>query len=243
MCNFSNIGVCLLHINVRPASSNLHEEQNVPILSTFRSSYFGTPLERTVFALLENLTSRKPFLDVVVTGHSFGAAMSSIAALRYASSNSHVRVSCIAFGMPRVGGEGWRRAVHSVPNLRVCRVENGTDPYVSLPAGSEWVHVGHAIQIANGGGGGDGDVAFRARKFDRDRSSSTALLSLSNANNLLGKVVGSVVPTGSSSQGKADHEIRSYCQKLTTSGDCWFEDFSELKGKGIRANEEDRMLA
>ena len=60
-----------------------------------------------------------------------------------------MRVSCHVFGSPRVGGEEWRQAVHSVPNLRIYRAENGSDPYVMLPNGNEWVHCGHAIQICD----------------------------------------------------------------------------------------------
>mmetsp|Transcript_26087 Transcript_26087/g.54438 ORF Transcript_26087/g.54438 Transcript_26087/m.54438 type:complete len:761 (+) Transcript_26087:109-2391(+) len=226
----------------KEATSILHEEHPVPVLASFRTTYFGTPIERTVFALLANLGARKPFFDVAMTGHSYGAAMATIAALRYSLSNSQMRVSCHVFGSPRVGGEEWRQMVHSVSNLRVYRVENGVDPFVLLPAGNEWIHCGHAIQIL----GDDCDVAeFKARRFDRDRDSSGGVSS--NNTNLLGYVqakVGSIAyPQGSSSQGRVDHEIQSYDEKLTGSGDEWFSDFCEMKGDGIRANNERRMLA
>jgi len=218
----------------KQASSILHKEQPVPVLKTFQSAYFGTPLEKTVFALLANLATRKPFFDVVMTGHSFGAAMATIASLRYASLNSQMRVSCHVFGSLRIGGEEWRQRVHSVPNLRIYRVENGADPYVSLPSGNEWIQCGHAIRISD-------DAAFEARRFDRDRPSSAGgVLS----NNMLGFVQAKVgMAQGSSSQGKVDHEIASYGEKLTSSGDSWFTDFCEMKGSGIRANNERRMLA
>ena len=104
---------------ITTASSLLHEEQQVRTLSTFREAYFGTSMEETVFALLGNLATRKPFFDVVMTGHSFGAAMATIGAVRYALKHPMIRVSCHVFGSPRVGGEDFRQLVHSVPNLKV----------------------------------------------------------------------------------------------------------------------------
>ena len=223
------------------ASSILHKEQNVPILTAFRSVYFGTPLEKTVFALLDNLATRKPFFDVVMTGHSFGAAMANIASLRYASANSQMRVSCHIFGAPRIGGEEWRQLVHSVPNLRVYRVENGNDPYVMLPSGNEWLQCGHAIQICDNMAGKEVSIEIKARRFDRESPNA------SNNTKLLGYVQSMVIPKNlaqGSAQGKIDHEIQSYVEKMAHSGEKWFTDFCEMKGKGVSgANNERRMLA
>ncbi len=216
------------------------------VLDTFQSAYFGTPLEKVVFALLSNLTTRKPFFDVVMTGHSFGAAMATIASFRYASSKPQMRVSCHVFSSPRIGGEDWRQLVHSVPNLRIYRAENGTDPYVSLPSGIEWVHCGHAIQIHDlcGGSSNIGEIEFKARRFDRDTSTPI------NASNLLVYVQSMVMPknttngVSASQQGKMDHEIQSYVDKLNRSGEHWFKDFCEWEGKGVSGdNEEMRKLA
>ncbi|KAL7538860.1 hypothetical protein ACHAXR_011421 [Thalassiosira sp. AJA248-18] len=221
----------------KPASSTLHEEQKVPILTTFRSAYFGTALEKTVFALLANLATHKPFFDVVMTGHSFGAAMATIASLRYASSNPQMRVSCNVFASPRIGGDEWRQLVHSVPNLRVFRVENGSNLSVSYsPSGNERIHCGHVIQICDCVQYSTGKVGseFKARRFDRDRSPGIFVQA---------KIIPMNLARGSS-QSKVDHEIQSYVDKLTNSGDKWFSDFCELKGKGVSgANNERRTLA
>ncbi|KAL3757486.1 hypothetical protein ACHAWU_000883 [Discostella pseudostelligera] len=228
------------------SSCLLHEEDHkVQVLDTFRGAYFGTPLEKAVFALLSNLTTRKPFFDVVMTGHSFGAAMATIASFRYASSKPQMRVSCHVFSSPRIGGEAWRQLVHSVPNLRVYRAENGSDPYVLMPSGNEWVHCGHAVQIhdLSGGSSNSTEIEIKARRFDRDTATSTN-------SNLLGYVQSMVIPktitngVSSSQQGKMDHEMQSYVEKLTRSGEQWFTDFCEWKGKGLSgANDEMRRLA
>jgi hypothetical protein len=212
----------------------------VQVVDTFRSAYFGTPLEKTVFALLANLEMRKPFFDVAMTGHSFGAAMATIASFRYASSKPQMRVSCHVFGSPRVGGEGWRQMVHSVPNLRLYRLVNGSDPYVLLPHGSEWVHCGHAIHISDVMTcRGKVGVTIKARRFDRDRSYTA------NANNLLGFVQSMVIPKNliqGSSQGKINHEIQSYVEKLKRTGNHWFDDFCELKGKGVSGTDDEMRI-
>lgn len=68
---------------------------------------------------MEDLTTENPFFDVVFTGHSFGAGLATIGAMRYAVLQPMIRVSCNAFGSPRVGGTEFRSLVHSLPNLKV----------------------------------------------------------------------------------------------------------------------------
>ena len=230
---FEKVGQCPL---------NETEKQNVYVLDTFRSTYFGTPLEKTLFALLTNLEMRKPFFDITIIGHSFGATMATIASYRLATSKPQMRVSCFVYGSPRVGGEEWRQAVHSVPNLRLYRVENGSDPFVQLPHGSEWSHCGHAIQISdlmncNGKVG----VTITARRFDISSSVSTTA-----TNTILGFATSKVLGSASREAGKIDHEIQAYVEKLTRTGSHWFTDFCELlDNKGVMndTNDERRELS
>lgn len=237
-------------------SSLLNEEHQVRVLSAFRDAYFGTPMEEAVFALLTNLTTRKPFFDVVMTGHSFGAALATIGAMRYATSQPMMRVSCHLFGCPRIGGEDWRQLVHSLANLKVFRAENANDSYVLLPGGSEWVQVGHAISIVDttitssseGNGGtttasnGSSNVRFMARRFDRDRMTSNNgmfdLIKCPKVNLPRGMTQGLTTQ-------KVDHEMKSYVNKLTQSGDRWFTEFSGMNGNGVIsfADNERRLLA
>lgn len=216
------------------ASSLLHEEQPVRVHSTFRDAYFSTTMEETVFALLENLATRKPFFDVVMTGHSFGAAMATIGAMRYAVNQPMIRVSCHVFGAPRIGGEEWRQMAHSVPNLKIFRAENGSDPFIMLPSGSEWLHVGHAISF---GESTESGVEFSSRKFDRDRIASTTMFRVPKVN----------LPVNSllqSNHGKHSNGIKHYVEKLSSSGDKWFFEFSGLKGKGVNGTDnETRTIA
>jgi len=128
--------------------SILHPDQPAPVNPIFRDSYFTNKLEEQVFTSVNDLTSQNPFFDVVTTGHSFGAALATIGALRYALASPMIRVSCHAFGSPRIGGVLLRQLVNSLPNLRVMRIELDKDPWVLMPEGSKWDHVGHSIVIS-----------------------------------------------------------------------------------------------
>eukprot|EP00986_Skeletonema_menzelii_P004337 scaffold1467_cov147-Skeletonema_menzelii.AAC.3 len=251
----------------RPVKSNLFGREGewprhlVPILTSFRSAYFSTSLEKALSFLLANLATRKPFFDVVMTGHSFGGAMATIASLRYAMDNSQMRVLCHTFGCPRVGGEEWRQLVHSVPNLRLFRVEKAHDSFVNIPTGNEWVHCGHSIQFSDDASQGE-NVQFRAHRFDRSAphvslshtlqkvatDPGRVLKSVQSVATEPGKVLRSVqskvvnIPIQGSSNGK--DAIKSYVDKLSSSGDNWVTEFSGMKGKGVSGHDNEmRTLA
>mmetsp|Transcript_16906 Transcript_16906/g.38031 ORF Transcript_16906/g.38031 Transcript_16906/m.38031 type:complete len:971 (-) Transcript_16906:620-3532(-) len=99
--------------------SMLHPTQPYAVNPIFRNAYFSHTLETKIFNLLDDLAAKSPFCEVVCTGHSFGAALSTIAATRYAAMYPMMVVSCHAFGSPRVGGIDFRRFVNSLPNLKV----------------------------------------------------------------------------------------------------------------------------
>eukprot|EP00985_Skeletonema_marinoi_P005435 scaffold2354_cov141-Skeletonema_marinoi.AAC.1 len=244
----------------REASSVLDEKQKVQILTSFQSAYFSTSLEKALSFLLANLATRKPFFDVVMTGHSFGGVMATIASLRYAMDNSQMRVLCHTFGCPRIGGEEWRQLVHSVPNLRLYRVEKAHDSFVTMPTGHEWVHCGHSIQFGDAAQGEN--VKFTAHRFDRSAPNVSlshtlqkvatepvrVLKSVQSVAAEPGKVLRSVqskvvnIPIQGSSNGK--DAIQSYVDKLSSSGDNWVTEFSGMKGKGVSGlNNEMRTLA
>jgi len=127
--------------------SMLHPSQPHAVSPIFRNAYFSHKLETKVFNLLNDLATKNPFCEVVCTGHSFGASLATICATRYAAMYPMMVVSCHAFGSPRVGGIDFRRFVNSLPNLKVIRIEHGKDPFVFMPYGAKWMHVGHTITI------------------------------------------------------------------------------------------------
>ena len=259
MYHYFSVLFILTFINTQsldwPASSMLDEKQKVPILTSFQSAYFSTSLEKTISFLLANLATRKPFFDVVMTGHSFGGAMATIASLRYAIENSQMRVICHTFGSPRVGGEEWRQLVHSVPNLRLYRVEKANDPFVTLPAGHDWVHCGHSIQFSDVAQGSN--IQFTARRFDRSAHSASlthtlqkvatepgrVLKSVQSVASEPGKVLRSVqskvvsIPMQGPMNGK--DAIQCYVDKLSSSNNNWVTEFSGMKGTGVSGHDNE----
>lgn len=217
------------------------KEQDVPILDLFRAAYFSTTLEKTVFVLLANLASRKPFFDIVFTGHSFGASIAQIASVRYATAKAQMRVKCTVFGSPRIGGQEWRHLVHAIPNLCIYRIENGADPFVEQPQGAEWKHCGHSIKICDSSSGVG--VSFKALRFGVEPAES-AEKSMIAPQNILRAVQSKVVaiPT-CSSQHKGDHEMENVVEKLVRSGDKWIADFVGMRGNGVSVGNERRLIS
>ena len=186
--------------------------------------------------LLNRLTSLKPFHDVVVTGHSFGGALATIASQSYASSHPDSRVFCHVFGSTIVGGSIFRNHVHSLPNLNVIRIERSTDPFVNLPENcgsahdqshftdikssnlSDWVHVGHSLRLTPAFTVSDESkrpVDVQCYRFDKHRPASNfvkaSLLSVNNLKKL-----------------KIGNEIKSYrkdLEKITSLNLNWMESF------------------
>ena len=144
----------------RPIGVAAAEEHPVPfhvkhpgatVQPTFRAAYLAGDLEEQVFGVLNRLAAMHPFSDVVMTGTSFGAAVATLGATRYATLCPQIRVSATVFGSPKVGGTEFADMVHSLPNLRIMRielVEAGRDVYACLPEGGRWRHAGHSIRIA-----------------------------------------------------------------------------------------------
>lgn len=129
---------------------HLSPNEPVAVIPAYRDAYFRPGVEDRVFALLDDLADRTPFCDVVMTGHSFGAALATLAAARYASSRPQIRVICDIMGSPRVGGVEFRHWVNSLPNLRIARLENAGDAWVNSPEGPNWSHVGHSFVMHDG---------------------------------------------------------------------------------------------
>lgn len=135
------------------SSDVLHPDQKVTVVPAFREAYFE--LEPCFYTLIDKLTDANPFAKIVLCGHSFGAALATMAAVRYATCRPTMMVSVHAFGSPKVGAVNFRQLVNSIANLKVIRVENKDDHVVNTPTDAtskKWEHIGHTISIGNKSG-------------------------------------------------------------------------------------------
>jgi len=205
--------------SLRHASAKeLPGKGNVQALAAVVETSICSGLEEMIFSELDRLD--RPFFDIVFTGHSIGACISTLESARYADLHAELRISSQVFGCPRIGGEDLRAYVHALPNLRVFRVESSHDYTVQLPAGREWMSVGHCIQIGS-------NAEYKAYRFDK--------VVIPKAKSMLRTPL-------EISRGKAEHKIDSYVEKLSQV-DKWPKDYSCTHGKGVVVDNEKREMA
>jgi len=209
----------------RLEAENLHPDQPVGVFPIFRESYFHPDLEARVFALLDRLSEQYPFCDVVMTGHSFGGALATIAGLRFASCRETIRVSCHGFGCPKVGGKSFREMVNSVPNLKVIRVEHENDLYVQSPDTQSWMHVGHTVVVNP-----DRKQPAVAYRFEKNKK---------NARQFLGRSLNKKLV-------KSAHGIEAYeyaMEQFARLGLEWVKNYAgEDVGKGVKGGHNEKRL-
>lgn len=129
----------------RRASPLNPEQENVEVYGGFKDEY--SKLEKDCFDLVDKLSEQNPFCDVVFSGYSFGAAMATLAATRYATARPMMRVGCFTLASPKVGFSLFRHVVNSLSNLKVVRLELGQDAKCQGPTAGGW-HVGHSLVLS-----------------------------------------------------------------------------------------------
>ena len=84
--------------------------------------------------------------EVIVTGHSLGAALSTLFGYEY-SREIPQKVTVISFASPRVGNAGWRKAFDAQYNLIHYRITNNRDAVTAAPM-ILYKHVGINIHLS-----------------------------------------------------------------------------------------------
>lgn len=110
------------------------------VLAQFRS------VEPAITRLVSSFAP--PCTDLVVAGHSLGAALATLAGPHYARSE-RLRATCHTFGSPRCGNEAFTRyfARHVADHVRVI---NERDPVPMLPLRPVWRHAAATCLVLNG---------------------------------------------------------------------------------------------
>jgi len=209
----------------------MKENDGVEVFNLILSAF--SELEHCTFALLDRATEENPFCDVAFTGHGFGAGIATLAAFRYASGRPEIRVAALVTGSPKVGIETWKLAAHSLPNLKIHRVELGSaPPHTSAHHGG--LHVGHTIRISpksaitsppNSPKAGTGESAFGSNQHhpvvayrfgDRNETASVRALF------------------------KRDRVLADYVNALESLDDAvWVHDYYQQDGAGVRGKDDE----
>jgi len=193
------------------------DHEKIEVYQCFLEEYMK--LEVKCFDLLDKLTEEHPFCDVVFTGHSFGAAMATLAAFRYANARPMMRASCLTLASPKVGFNLFRHMVNSLPNLKVMRLEFGQDGKCQLPSGAGY-HVGHTLVLKGSVGHNSlkSNQPVLAYKFDAPKH----------------KKFKTTYP-----------DLRSYVtalEEVARLGLPWAKDFVGTSGQGVVVNNEARQV-
>jgi hypothetical protein len=188
-------------------NEDLHSDVNETVLK----AYNDTNLEESIFTLLSRLTGFNPFFDVTIAGHSFGGMLATVAAYKYAKRKPASRIRCHVFGSPKLGGQSFRRDIHSLPNLNIVRVERSTDPFIDLPEyhhqGKEFVHLGHCLRFNPG-------LLTSLTMSDETRPVDVQLYRFDKYRPSASFVSSSVTQVRNLSKLKIGNEIRSYQKDL-----------------------------
>ncbi|KAG5471303.1 hypothetical protein LSCM1_01380 [Leishmania martiniquensis] len=124
--------------------------------ASFQTSYFG--LRRAVRAAVVSDLKMNPGYDILVTGHSFGAALAQLAAVDLQTHVNRVCfvskpvVSLYTFGMPLVGNRGFAEwAAGMLSRGAHFRIRSGHDPVPQMFLGGneDFQHVPHEVYCAD----------------------------------------------------------------------------------------------
>jgi len=158
--------------------------------------------------------------------------LATVAAYTYSKKKPAARIRCHVFGSPKLGGQSFRREIHSLPNLNIIRVERSTDPFIDLPElqGSEFVHVGQCVRF-------DPSLLSSLTTSDDTRPVDIQLYRFDKFRPSASFVSSSVNSVRNLSKFKIGNEIRSYqkdLEKVTNLNLPWPDSFAgEVSGKQI----------
>lgn len=162
-------------------------------------------LSSSVLADVRNLVSQYSGAQILVTGHSLGAAVSILAALDIVNEVTSSGVTVYNFGQPRVGDNSFAAyAAGMLPQGRQFRVTHGYDPVPHVPPMFlGFLHTPHELWYDNDGSTSWSSCQDSATAEDPNCSDSIIPLDISNHLLYLG------VPTECTSSRKPQSAVKA----------------------------------
>ena len=230
------------------------------VYSGFLESY--SKVEEECFRTIDKLVDENPFCDFVFSGYSFGAALATLAAVRYAKARPTMRIGCLTLASPKVGFSHFRHVVNTTSNLKVVRLELGgqTETKCQGPTVGGW-HVGHTLVLNASNGSSNGSSSpsnssgsptnsapssqpsVSVYKFEAPKHKNSGFFKTSNPG--LKKYLSTLedlatlennrnqaAAASASSDGSTKHQKASP----------WPKDFANNAGKGVIVNNEKRLV-
>lgn len=130
-----------------------------------------------------------------------------------------------------MGGHEFRSLAHSLPNLKIVRMEYGSDPWCHVPDEMSWTHVGHSVTVsskatassppstatASASTDTDGVTSSKSKyiqayRFDGSHRGRNLAASGGTSKRIIYKIdkLKTAATATFSQDGKIDHDIQSY---------------------------------
>ena len=103
-------------------------------LTQFRS------IEQDITRIIHDYVVKTEMPRIIFTGHSLGGALATLATVEYGLKYSHIPISCVTFGSPRVGNTEFVSYFNHVVDESL-RFVNQEDPIPGIPTELRFVHV------------------------------------------------------------------------------------------------------
>ena len=124
-------------------------EPGVYIHSGFHDQLHKNGVYKKILALVWSLLAAKPDYSLYITGHSLGAALSTLCGYEL-SKDLNNKVTVVNFASPRVGDSAFCKKCNEKENLCIYRVTNDRDIVTAAPM-INFKHVGKNIYVCDTG--------------------------------------------------------------------------------------------
>ena len=220
------------------------KNSEVEVYSGFMESY--SKVEEKCFRTIDKLVDENPFCDFVFSGYSFGAALATLAAYRYAKARPMMRVGCLTLASPKVGFSHFRHMVNTTPNLKVVRLELGgqSETKCQGPTVGGW-HVGHTL-VLNASSSNASNPSTEQQpsvsvyKFEAPKHKTSNFFKTSNPG--LKKYISTLEDLATLENNRNQAAAASNSGQKLQKSSPWPKDFANNAGKGVIVNKEERLV-
>lgn len=120
-------------------------KRDIYVHSGFHQQLFTNGVYDELVSLLKELLVDNPDYEIFITGHSLGAALSTLFGYLLSNEISN-KITIVSFASPRVGNKEWKKDFESKTNLIHYRVTNNRDVVTAIPMWN-YHHVGINVQL------------------------------------------------------------------------------------------------